>query len=525
MSQISSKNKKYNLLHLELLSVFGFPVNYDLNQIYSLREINAAVVNTSGRQRMLCQRTALYSLRLVCAQNQVERENLRVELLKAINLIEKSHNGLICGDPELKLPGKLSEKVKAMYFEPPLNLDQQVCQYIAEVRALLQTEDSKLTQDNSHLRYILDAAEGELLFALDAVVSQYQKECEAEQMALDINRAQLYQQSCTATATAQAQAKELEKALYELEQAQGQLIHSERIASLGQLVASVAHEINNPISFIVGNLNYAKTYAKELLELLHLYQQEYPQPSSKIKERIATIDLNFLISDLPEVLSSMKIGADRICQIMLSLRSFSRMDEEVMQPMNIHEGIDSTLLILQSRLKPKGRYPGIQLIKEYGNLPPVKCHAGQLNQVFMNVLSNAIDALEMGTGSSSMVHDSQFPSCPIGYTISPTIWIRTEVRHPDYVTVRIADNGPGMTEEVKARLFERFFTTKPVGKGTGLGLSISYEIVVKKHGGLFRCISQPGEGCEFEIKIPIGEKKCFSNQAVNESLVLCQAGE
>lgn len=492
-------------MHLQLLPVLAFLAEYDLDGITSAREINAAAINISGRQRMLSQRTAFFCLRLVCSQDKVEREKWRKALLCDVVLMEKSHNGLLNGDPEMKLASNLSEVVKAMYFQPPLNLDRQIRNYIAEVRALVQSEDSQLTQDNSHLQYILNAASSDLLTALDRIVSQYQKESEAEQLALDIYQAELYKQSCSATAAAQAQAKHLEKVLYELQEAQAQLIHSERISSLGQLVAGVAHEINNPVNFIYGNLTYAKNYLQDLVELLRLYQQEYPHPSPAIQDHIAANDLEFSIEDLPEVLRSMKVGADRIRQIVQSLRNFSRTDEEEMKPVDIHEGIDSTLLILHCRLKASGEQPEIKAIQEYGDLPLVECHIGQLNQVFMNLLSNAIDAFEGGVGC---------------FSSSPEIRIRTEVASPESVIIRIADNGPGMTQEVKARVFDRFFTTKPIGRGTGLGLSISHQIVVEKHGGSLGCISELGKGTEFWIEIPICQSKTVANtvrgKTVNE---------
>jgi signal transduction histidine kinase len=225
-----------------------------------------------------------------------------------------------------------------------------------------------------------------------------------------------------------------------------------------------------------------------------LYQQHDPNPALEIQEQIAAIDLDFLIEDLPKILSSMKVGAERISQIVLTLRNFSRLDEAQMKQVDIHEGIDSTLLILQHLLKAHGKHPGIEVIKEYGTLPLVQCYAGQLNQVFMNILANAIDALNSYNTQRSPSEIQKNPS---------TIRIRTEMLGSDYVIVRIADNGPGMTEEVRGKLFDPFFTTKPVGKGTGLGLSISYQIVVEKHGGVLKCVSQPGQGAEFWIEIPV----------------------
>ncbi len=326
----------------------------------------------------------------------------------------------------------------------------------------------------------------------------------ADQLAISIQQANLYARAKAAAAKATAQTLQLTQLLHDLKQSQMQLIQTEKMSALGELVAGVAHEINNPVNFIYGNLNYAHNYIQELLDLVQLYQKYYPHPAPEIQEHCESIDLNFLTEDLPKLLTSMKIGAERIREIVLSLRNFSRVDHAEMKQVNLHEGIDNTLLILQNRLKPNGSRPGIAIVKEYCLLPPVECYAGQLNQVFMNIISNAIDALEEGNGASGAERqkDKKSPMpdarCPM-----PTIRIRTEVKYPDCVTVRIADNGPGMSESVKARLFNPFFTTKPVGKGTGLGLSISYQIVADKHGGCLTCHSQPGQGTEFCIEIPL----------------------
>ncbi|WP_414514390.1 sensor histidine kinase [Nostoc sp. PCC 9305] len=308
---------------------------------------------------------------------------------------------------------------------------------------------------------------------------------------------------------AEAQSKKLEKSLRELQQTQAQLVQAEKMSSLGQLVAGVAHEINNPVNFIYGNLKYAKDYTQCLLNLVHLYQQFYDNPVSDIQKYIKEIELDFLLDDLPKILNSMEVGAERISEIVLSLRNFSRLDEAEKKRVDIHQGLDSTLLILQSRFKDSVDHPEIKVVKNYGDLPLVDCYAGQLNQVFMNIISNAIDALDN--------YDSRRAIAEI-HTNPNIITITTEVIETNCV-IRIADNGSGITEAVKERLFDPFFTTKPVGKGTGLGLSISYQIIVDKHGGTLRCISEPGQGTEFWIEIPLSMNKQSLNCVKSLSLI------
>ncbi len=293
------------------------------------------------------------------------------------------------------------------------------------------------------------------------------------------------------TSLSQIQAQHLKQALSELQETQSQLIQAEKMSSLGLLVAGIAHEINNPVNFIHGNLKYLQEYVENLISLLHLYQKYYPQPSCEIEAEAAIIDLIFLENDLPKILNSIKIGTERICKIVDSLRNFSRHDEADIKPVDIHSGIDSTLLILQHRLKANGEAPEIQVIKQYGELPLVKCYASAINQVFMNIISNGIDALR----------DAQ-KNCA-DWNKEPIIIIRTLVNDAQNLVVSIADNGLGMEQSVINKIFEPFFTTKPVGKGTGLGLSISYAIVVEKHGGKLSCVSAIGEGTEFAIEIPI----------------------
>ncbi|MBD2495892.1 ATP-binding protein [Nostoc sp. FACHB-280] len=297
-----------------------------------------------------------------------------------------------------------------------------------------------------------------------------------------------------AEAALRQQTQQLEETLKELKRTQSQIIQSEKMSSLGQLVAGVAHEINNPVNFIYGNINPAINYIHDLFKLINLYQENYPYPVDLIREEIDAIDLEFLMSDLPKLLSSMKIGADRIRQIVLSLRNFSRLDEAEYKAVNLHEGLDSTLLILENRLKAKHNYQGIKVIKDYGKLPLVECYAGQLNQVFMNILNNAIDALEERDAQRTLKEIQASPS---------RIRIYTEVVNETQIAIKIADNGLGIPEDIQQRIFDPFFTTKPIGKGTGMGMSISYQIITENHHGTLECISSPGKGTEFVIVIPL----------------------
>jgi two-component system NtrC family sensor kinase len=300
----------------------------------------------------------------------------------------------------------------------------------------------------------------------------------------------------------QQKVQQLAHTLKELQHTQAKLVQTEKMSSLGQLVAGIAHEINNPVNFIFGNINHAGEYTHDLLNLLQLYQHHYPQPVPAIQMEADEIDLDFLKEDLPKLLTSMKVGAERIQTIVLALRNFSRMDEAEVKAVNLHEGIDSTLMILQSRIKATAERTEIQVVKDYGNLPLIECYAGQLNQVFMNILSNAIDALDE-YNSQRPLEEQQQKSATITIQTELVGTNSQEISSHRKIHIRIADNGPGMTEPVRQRLFEPFFTTKPVGKGTGLGLSISYQVVVDKHAGNLFCISTPGKGAEFLIELPL----------------------
>jgi two-component system, NtrC family, sensor kinase len=293
------------------------------------------------------------------------------------------------------------------------------------------------------------------------------------------------------------------KNLTELQEVQTQLIQNEKMVSVGQLVAGVAHEIYNPISFIIGNIEHAENYFQGLMTALSIYQQHCSLNNPEVQTQIEALDIPFLLEDLPQLLNSMKGGTERILGISISLRSFSRADTTSKVPFNIHEGIDSSLLILRHRLKANEGKSEIKVIKDYGTFPPVECYPGQLSQVFLNILANAIDALEERDSGRS--HD-EIKANPNFITIRTFLANEIEKNFQDnstsHVRISITDNGRGMTEEVRQRVFNYLFTTKAVGKGTGLGLSISRSIVEEKHGGWLSCNSTPGEGTEFIIEIP-----------------------
>ncbi|MBD1883742.1 response regulator [Microcoleus vaginatus] len=331
---------------------------------------------------------------------------------------------------------------------------------------------------------------GFVLGAVDYITKPFQ---EKEMLARVKTHLQLRELTKNLEQRVAEQTADLEAALTQVQQSQLHLVQTEKMSALGNLVAGVAHEINNPLGFIAGNLKPAQDYIEDLFKLIELYQKELPYPSASLQEFVEEIDLEYLQEDLPKLIDSMQEGVDRIHTISTSLRTFSRSDSDRPIPYNIHDGIDSTLLILKHRLKANESRPEIQVITDYGDLPQVECFAGQLNQVFMNVLANAIDALEESNQGRSFAQIKAKPN---------QITVKTQLSESQAV-IRIQDNGIGITDAVKPKIFEHLFTTKGVGQGTGLGLAIAHQIVVQKHSGTLEVNSTLGQGTEFVISIPV----------------------
>ncbi|HEY9296136.1 MAG TPA: response regulator [Phormidium sp.] len=339
--------------------------------------------------------------------------------------------------------------------------------------------------------------EGFQIGAVDYITKPFQQEEVLARIKLHLKLFELSKKLEEKNDLLEQKVTEVSQAYSDLQQMQLQLIQSEKMSSLGQMAAGIAHEINNPVNFIYGNLSHAKDYIQDLMGLLNLYEQEYPNPTPRIQEEKEEIELDFIQDDLLKLFNSITLGAQRIHEIVKSMRIFSRLDEANAKAVDIHEGIDSTLTILHYRLKARPEHAAIEISKDYGQLPLIECYPGQLNQVFMNILSNAIDALEEYTQEQSPDDRINSPS---------KIQVSTELVDNTWIRIRIADNGPGISNSVKTKLFDPFFTTKAVGKGTGLGLSISYEIIVEKHGGKLYCQSTPEQGTEFVIEIPTQQK-------------------
>lgn len=364
--------------------------------------------------------------------------------------------------------------------------------HLLEGISIFQYEISHLTKDGKPIQLMFNAIA--------------QQDCEGNVegitgTASDITQRKIAEEKLKASeARYRVKTQELELTLEQLKRAQAQLIQAEKMSSLGQMIAGIAHEINNPVSFIYGNIAPATGYVQDLLNLINLYRQHYPKPVAEILEHIEAKELDFIAEDFPKLLASMKEGANRIAQIVMSLRNFSRLDERECKQVDIHQGIDNTLILLQHRLKAVGDTDGIRVIKNYGQLPHITCYASQLNQVFMNLLSNAVDALR-GKPAPRVITIST--SVGNGKREDKGEFSQFSLPNFQHIIIRIADNGCGMSEEVQQKIFDPFFTTKPVGSGTGLGLSISYQIVVEKHQGQLSCLSLPGEGTEFAIELPI----------------------
>ncbi|WP_293123763.1 ATP-binding protein [Microcoleus sp. bin38.metabat.b11b12b14.051] len=423
-----------------------------------------------------------------------------------------------------KFIGMISRRRFFEYMSRPYSLELFSQQPLLVLYRFTQTDILVLDRKTSIMTAVRQSLERSPELIHEPIVVEIEPEnyqlLDVHQLLL--SQLQIHELATVAMRESQAQlrhqAQELELALLELQRTQTQLIQTEKMSSLGQLVAGVAHEINNPIGFIYSNLHHAKAYTEGLMRMLSLYQQHSPASIPAIEAESEKIELDYLLEDLPKVLHSMEQGAERVRDIVLSLRNFCRLDEAQMKQVNIHDGINNTIMLLQSQLKGKPGQEAIAIHKEYSDLPLVQCYPGQLNQVFMNILVNAIYALvewnknhnldEKSLKKSQSGEPKHSPtntesSISNSTHLTPAIRIRTELIEGKKVIIRIFDNGPGMTEDVRKRLFDPFFTTKPVGQGTGLGLSISYEIVVNQHRGELKCFSAPGQGTEFAIEIPL----------------------
>ncbi|NEO88471.1 MAG: histidine kinase [Spirulina sp. SIO3F2] len=452
---------------------------FNLKQKALVREVNAAVINISGRQRMLSQRAALYALRFVHQPS----PDVCQELINVVDCMARSHRGLIYGDTTLKLPGKVSPTVHRILFAPPYELDAQVHQFVSAARQLAET--SAPTLDDPNLQHLLTASANRLLSSLDHLVNQYQAEADAQTAAIDEYQANLYAQATAAQEQAQSHAQSLQATLTQLQTTQQQLVHAEKMSSLGQLVAGIAHEINNPLSFIYGNLSYVQDYAEQLMAEIQSSAQATPERSSE-----SVAELDFIQTDLPRLLQSMELGAQRIKAIVEGLRSFARLDEDSLKSVSLQDGLESTLLMLHHTLQGSAQYPSIRVQRHYTpEALDIECYPGQLNQVFMNLCRNAIEALHEAAAQR-----------PQGW--HPELIIETRHLKENWVQIKIIDNGLGIPEAIQSRIFDPFFTTKPVGSGTGLGLAISHQIVVDVHQGELVCTSNPEAGTTFTLKLP-----------------------
>lgn len=464
----------------------------ELDKIKDSPNFQLSIINLSGRQRMLLQRTALFCFQLVCSRNKKEQEAWRVKLINTIDTMEKSHHSLIEGDDNKNIPRLDSEQIKKIYFEPPLKLDQKMRLYIERVRLFCRLSSEQITLDNFYFNEIQNAAFHDLLSALEFVVHYYENKIAFQFSRMYEKQEDISKKIIITMAVNEAQSQQIEQLIAEQKKLKSKVIHTEKMASIGELLSGITHEINNPMNCIAHNIVFVRQYTNDILSLLNYYLDSYPSPLPNIDKLAEEIDIDFVIKDLAQILDIIEISSKRILDLIYTINNFSRRDNLKMQPFNINQIIDDTLKILNYRILQDSKCSEIEIIKEYTDLPLVQCYGGQINQVFMNILSNAIDVLDKQLNRR-------------------TIKVHTESTSNESVIIRIIDNGPGMSETVKARIFEPFFTTKPVGKGTGLGLAISQTIIVQNHCGTIDCISHPGKGTEFKIELPIiVSNKCFT---------------
>lgn len=447
--------------------------------------INAAIVNISGRRRMLSQRASMLCLMMANAQTQLERASVRSTLQNVSSAMETAHQGLIYGDAELNLPGKPSATVRRMYFEAPIDIDRQIRDFLGAIHAFLQLPDSELSLSHPHLQTITQLASTHLLAGLEAVVAQYQSESDAEQSYIEAQQLELYQQSCAAAHQAKVEASKAQQALAELRHTQSRLIQTEKMSALGQLVAGIAHELNNPTTFIHGNIEHLRAYTQDMMALIQAYGDQYPESSAVIQRLTEQLDLEFMAEDVQRLFTSVTTGVRRINNIVLSLRSFSRLDEAALKRVDVHKDIENVLLLLNHRIQPPAPQASITISRHYGQLPLLECYPKQLNQALMNLLSNAIDAVERQPDTEK------------------EIIIQTRLVNDETIAIHVIDNGIGIPKELASKVFDPFFTTKPVGGGTGLGLSVSYQIITQTHRGQLSFNATADAGTEFVVALPI----------------------
>ncbi|OUC11687.1 MAG: hybrid sensor histidine kinase/response regulator [Alkalinema sp. CACIAM 70d] len=386
---------------------------------------------------------------------------------------------------------------QAEYAHPDLILLDVMMPGIDGFETCRRLKANPLTQDipiifMTALSETMDKVRGLELGAVDYITKPFQQEEVIARLKLHLQISQL---THTLEQRVQERTAELSQSLSQLQQAQIQLVQSEKMSMLGQLVAGIGHEINNPIGFIRGNITPMQDYIQDLFDLIHLYQEKFPNPGAEILDMVEMIDIDYLAEDLPKIMRSMEQGVDRLQEISLSLRTFARADIASKVEFVMAEGVDSTIMLLRHRLKANEKRPEIVIVKEFNTVPPINCYPGQLNQVFMNIIANAIDAFDELNQNRSY---KEIEACPNVITITITLDDSKE-----NVIVRIKDNGMGIPPELQEQIFDPSFTTKAVGKGTGLGLAISHQIIVEKHGGQLKCQAMPNEGTEFIITLPL----------------------